>query len=381
MRSVRRVEDEVRGRGSTAARGGEFEASVGAPAALGNQAMVRRARRGAVQRALAVGATTSPLEVEADRIAGAILDGGAVTRPTAVGEAQLMRSAEVDVADLAPGLEGRLERAESGGEPLAPGVARVLEGGLGVDLEGVRTHRGPEAAALSRSLGARAFTHGRHIFYGAGASPADLRLTAHEVVHTVQQGATAARGGAVQRRAGGTIQRDPDLSSGGILDYQAFMKKYTDVEMRSTGVMGPSGGPIGTTGLGPCAAIIVAMKFRGGDWVVGLHHYSGYVGLHKKSVADVYEMVKAEVQRAATDLGTAVKTRKYLIPGTETMAAHKDSIAEFEEIEGKFDNDWRALSDGYDSARSISVSVERKGGIFRSGDLKIKYYREPPKRR
>ena len=37
-------------------------------------------------------------------------------------------------------------------------------------------------------MGAKAFTHGNHIYYGAGQSPHDLKLTAHEAVHTVQQG-------------------------------------------------------------------------------------------------------------------------------------------------------------------------------------------------
>jgi hypothetical protein len=38
-------------------------------------------------------------------------------------------------------------------------------------------------------LGARAFTHGKHIFLGERQSPHDVQLMAHELTHTIQQGA------------------------------------------------------------------------------------------------------------------------------------------------------------------------------------------------
>jgi len=51
---------------------------------------------------------------------------------------------------------------------------------------------------LNRDLGAKAFTHKNHIFYGAGSSPNDMKLTTHEAVHTIQQGAVQQK--SVQRR-------------------------------------------------------------------------------------------------------------------------------------------------------------------------------------
>src|SRR5262249_50266666 len=36
-------------------------------------------------------------------------------------------------------------------------------------------------------LGARAFTYGRHVYYGHGQTPENVRLTAHELSHVVQQ--------------------------------------------------------------------------------------------------------------------------------------------------------------------------------------------------
>ncbi|MDX1997430.1 MAG: DUF4157 domain-containing protein [Thermoanaerobaculia bacterium] len=61
------------------------------------------------------------------------------------------------------------------------------------DLSGVRLHTGPEAHAAAAGLSARAFTVGKDIAFGAGQyqpdSPAGRKLLAHELTHTVQQGA------------------------------------------------------------------------------------------------------------------------------------------------------------------------------------------------
>lgn len=42
---------------------------------------------------------------------------------------------------------------------------------------------------MNKELGAHAFTHGSEIYYGAGKSPGKDELTAHELTHTIQQGA------------------------------------------------------------------------------------------------------------------------------------------------------------------------------------------------
>jgi len=83
-----------------------------------------------------------------------------------------------------------------GGEPLAGAHRRRLEGAFGEALPEVRVHRDAEAARLSRSLGARAFTYGAHVVFGAqqyapGTSGGDALLS-HELAHVLQQrGASA----------------------------------------------------------------------------------------------------------------------------------------------------------------------------------------------
>jgi peptidoglycan hydrolase-like protein with peptidoglycan-binding domain len=60
-----------------------------------------------------------------------------------------------------------------------------------LDLGAVRIHTGPQAEAAAASVGARAFTVGSHVVFGAGAyaphTAAGRGVLAHELAHVVQQ--------------------------------------------------------------------------------------------------------------------------------------------------------------------------------------------------
>ncbi|HEV8323279.1 MAG TPA: DUF4157 domain-containing protein [Myxococcota bacterium] len=77
------------------------------------------------------------------------------------------------------------------GQPLDPTPRARMESALGADFSTVRLHADGDAAALSRSLEARAFTVGPHVAFAAGeyrpGSPAGDALLAHELAHVVQQ--------------------------------------------------------------------------------------------------------------------------------------------------------------------------------------------------
>jgi hypothetical protein len=68
-----------------------------------------------------------------------------------------------------------------------------MEAGFGASFGDVRIHTGSSADALNRSLNARAFTIGGDVFFAGGEyqprSDAGRYLLAHELAHTVQQGA------------------------------------------------------------------------------------------------------------------------------------------------------------------------------------------------
>ena len=117
-------------------------------------------------------------------------------------------SALTNSFETADDVETQINRSKGRGSPLPDSVRTHMESRFGADFSGVRVHAGGDSARLNRSLSAQAFTVGREIYYGAGKSPTDLTLTAHELAHVVQQ-----TGGqsAVQRQPAVTEVRNVEL--------------------------------------------------------------------------------------------------------------------------------------------------------------------------
>ena len=191
--------------------------------AVGNQANLRL-----LQAKLKLGPAGDAYEQEADRVAKEVVrasrqpdvqregadEDELQMKPLADGISQVQRSylAPVQVqrhhgeeevqASPNHGMEGgdvdadvarSIQSARGGGRPLHDGVRSSMERGFGADFSGVRVHTGGQADALNRSLNARAFTAGSDIFFGQGqynpGSTGGQELIAHELTHTVQQGA------------------------------------------------------------------------------------------------------------------------------------------------------------------------------------------------
>jgi Domain of unknown function (DUF4157) len=74
------------------------------------------------------------------------------------------------------------------GRPLNAATRRLVEPAFGADFGHVRLHDSPIAQLTAGSLGARAFTHGDHIWLGPGERETDRSLMAHELAHVLQQG-------------------------------------------------------------------------------------------------------------------------------------------------------------------------------------------------
>jgi len=89
-------------------------------------------------------------------------------------------------------LETRLRASEGGGRALPDALQTFYASRLGRDFGGVRIHTGAEADHLNRSLNAQAFTRGARIYFAAGKFAPDTRsgmhLLTHELTHVVQQG-------------------------------------------------------------------------------------------------------------------------------------------------------------------------------------------------
>ncbi len=149
-----------------------------------------------IQPKLVVGPANDRYEQEADGIANQVMRMSA--SPIKSQPKRLQRKPNHSAVQRVVGpeggsinqeLESRINGSRGGGSPLPGSVRATLEPKLNADLSNVKVHTNSNAVQLNRELGAKAFTSRNHIYYGAGQSPADLALTTHEVVHTMQQGA------------------------------------------------------------------------------------------------------------------------------------------------------------------------------------------------
>jgi hypothetical protein len=73
-----------------------------------------------------------------------------------------------------------------------------MEPRFGADFSAVRVHTGSDAVQMNRELGAQAFAHGSDVYFGAGKSPGNNELTAHELTHVVQQTGNGKSGQSIQ---------------------------------------------------------------------------------------------------------------------------------------------------------------------------------------
>lgn len=98
------------------------------------------------------------------------------------------------------------EAVLTGGRPLDEGVRAEMETALGHNFSGVEVHTSGEAVESARALGAKAYTAGSHVLFGAGQYRPETqdgkRLIAHELTHVVQQAAGPVDGG----EAGGGLK-------------------------------------------------------------------------------------------------------------------------------------------------------------------------------
>src|SRR5690625_886078 len=108
-----------------------------------------------------------------------------------------------------PGVAERIASSRGRGQPLEPSVQREMGSKMGADFSDVTIHTGGEATELNQGLGARAFTVGSDIYFNEGQynpeSAPGKRLLAHELTHTIQQGAAgpALTGERVSRKVAG----------------------------------------------------------------------------------------------------------------------------------------------------------------------------------
>jgi hypothetical protein len=93
--------------------------------------------------------------------------------------------------NASPEMTNQLNTTKRQRTPLPPGIQQEMSYKMGADFSRVRIHTGSKAVQMNRQLGAKAFTHGRNIYFNTGQynpdSEAGKKLLAHELSHVIQQ--------------------------------------------------------------------------------------------------------------------------------------------------------------------------------------------------
>ena len=216
---------------------------------IGNQAVQRLIRSGALQAKLRIGQLRDKYEQEADRVADAVMrmpepgvqrqaepeeEETLQTKPLAnqittlvqvqrqeepeeeeetlqakppVGQITPLVQRQVEpeeeeeelqakatsghISEANPNLESDIQSLKGGGQPLSENDRAFFEPHFGRDFSKVRVHADTLGAEAARTVNARAFTVGRDVIFGAGhyapGTSEGRRLMAHELTHVLQQ--------------------------------------------------------------------------------------------------------------------------------------------------------------------------------------------------
>lgn len=129
-----------------------------------------------------------------------------------------------------PGLETRLDQNSGKGESMPENTREEMEGAFGADFEGVRIHTDDDAVDMSSELNAKAFTHRNDIYFNEGQfnpdQPEGKELLAHELTHTLQQGAS--------------VQRKPDIQKEEELDLAQMLRDLIESNKEQREALDPS---------------------------------------------------------------------------------------------------------------------------------------------
>lgn len=130
-------------------------------------------------------------------------------------EKQIQKSAAGDASPSDnSNLESKLNSSKGGGSPLSGKVKSEMESGIGADFSNVRIHNDSNAVQMNKQLGAQAFATGNNIYFNEGKynpnSKDGKHLLAHELTHTVQQGA------AIRKKAE-PVSPAPEMIQGSLL--------------------------------------------------------------------------------------------------------------------------------------------------------------------
>lgn len=164
----------------------------------------------------------------------------------------LVQGKQIQVGELSSGVvssqfESSLNNAKSGGKVLNPKLRTQMESAMGADFSGIRVHDNSQSDTLNRSIQAKAFTTGSNIFFRSGEynphSTSGQELIAHELTHTLQQGAAPVSRQVNSPQANGTDSINVQKSSEDLLQRTSVTTsrkvKVRDQTLKELGTLNP----------------------------------------------------------------------------------------------------------------------------------------------
>lgn len=186
---------------------------------IGNQAVGRLIKSGALQTKLKIGQLGDVYEQEADTVAEQVMrmPDFSESKDTRIQRKcpkclrgllgmdkkdEKLQAKEIrgETPEVTSNMETNINALRGGGQPLPESVSAFFEPRFSTDFSRVRVHSGGAAEQSAREVNANAYTVGHNVVFGAGqfapGTHEGRRLIAHELTHVVQQSRSAA---AVQR--------------------------------------------------------------------------------------------------------------------------------------------------------------------------------------
>lgn len=162
-----------------------------------------------IQPSLEIGEADDEYEKEANSVADKVMkmgddEGGKVQKMESVPEniAMMEEEEEMSIQKMqdssiegiaSPAIESQLKSNKGSGQSLSTDVQHEMGSKIGADFSDVKVHTDNNAVQMNKELGAKAFTHGNDIYFNSNqyspSSDKGKHLLAHELTHTVQQGA------------------------------------------------------------------------------------------------------------------------------------------------------------------------------------------------
>ncbi len=156
---------------------------------------------GFIQAKLKIGQPNDQYEQEADKVADRIMNMSKTNNPSIQRKCADCEEDELQMKPLSSSqspsaaISKSVASSKGSGQELDKPTQSLMSKGIGADFSTVKIHTDAKAIQMNRQLGAKAFTNGNDIYFNQGqynpATAEGKQLLAHELVHTVQQGASS----------------------------------------------------------------------------------------------------------------------------------------------------------------------------------------------